>query len=56
MKQVGNQKVPERVRQEREAWNAELDDQCLPLQYLRYFLEEIRSFHFLFRGGPCDII
>lgn len=36
--------------------NMKLDRKSLPLQYSRHFLEEIRSFHFLLRGGPSDVI
>lgn len=48
--------APVRVCQERDARNAELDDESLPLQYPRHFLEEIGSLHFLLRGRPSDII
>lgn len=56
MQEGWSQEVPARVCQERDARNAELDDESLPLQYLRHFLEEIGSFHFLLRGRPSDII
>ena len=41
---------------ERDMGNAALDDKSLPLQYSRYFLEEIGSFNFLLRSRPSDIV